>query len=49
MSECLNSIQAGSLRVSHLYTHSFALDDFDQAVDVLVEKPSEALGVIVNP
>ena len=49
MSECLNSIQSGSLRVSHLYTHSFALDNFDQAVDVLVEKPSEALGVIVNP
>jgi len=35
--------------VSHLYTHKFTLDNFDQAVDVLVEAPDEALGVVVTP
>ena len=49
MAECLNTIDSGNLLVSHLYTHKFTLDNFDQAVDVLVEAPDEALGVVVTP
>ena len=49
MAECLRAIQSGKLLISHLYTHKFKLDDFDQAVDVLVDAPDEALGVVVTP
>ena len=40
---------AGKLQVSPLYTHEFALDDIAAAVDVLVESPAEALGVVLKP
>jgi hypothetical protein len=49
LSECLSSIRSGKLKVSHLYTHEFSLEEFDRAVDVLVENPGEALGVIIKP
>ena len=49
LSECLGSICSGKLKVSHLYTHEFTLEEFDKAVDVLVENPDEALGVLIKP
>ena len=49
LSECLRAMAAGKLRVQPLYTHEFALEEIDAAVDVLVESPAEALGVVLKP
>ena len=37
------------LRVQPLYTHEFALEEIAAAVDVLVESPCRALGVVLKP
>ncbi len=49
LDECLRSMASGALQVEPLYTHEFALDDIAQAVDVLVETPEKALGVVLKP
>ena len=49
LAECLRAMVTGKLQVKPLYTHEFALDDIAAAVDVLVETPTEALGVILKP
>ena len=49
MEECLRAIERGALKVRQLYTHEFALGDIAAAVDVLVESPDAALGVILKP
>ncbi|MYF90697.1 MAG: zinc-binding alcohol dehydrogenase, partial [Gemmatimonadetes bacterium] len=49
LAECLSAIAAGKLRVQSLYTHEFALEEIAEAVDVLVESPAEALGVVLKP
>ncbi|MCE2447980.1 MAG: zinc-binding alcohol dehydrogenase [Candidatus Latescibacteria bacterium] len=49
LAECLSAMAAGKLRVQPLYTHEFALEQIAAAVDVLVESPAEALGVVLKP
>ena len=49
LAECLRAMAAGKLCVEPLYTHEFALEDIAAAVDVLVESPAEALGVVLKP
>ena len=49
LAECLRAMTAGKLQVKPLYTHEFALDDVAAAVDLLVETPIEALGVLLKP
>ena len=49
LAECLRAIADGKLRVQPLYTHEFALEEVAAAVDVLVESPAEALGVVFKP
>lgn len=46
---CLRAIAGGRLKVRPLITHEIPLDDVAQAVDLLVEKPGEALGVVLRP
>ncbi len=49
LNECLRAMASGALRVESLYTHQFALSDMADAVDVLVETPDQALGVVLKP
>ena len=49
LNECLRSMASGALRVEPLLTHEFALDDIAGAIDVLVETPEQALGVVLKP
>ena len=49
LAECLRAMVAGKLQVSPLYPHEFVLDDIAVAVDMLVESPAEALGVVLKP
>ncbi len=49
LTECLRAIERGALKVAELYTHEFTLDQIGDAVDVLVETPEQALGVILKP
>ena len=49
LAECLRAMAAGKLQVEPLYTHQFSLDQVAAAVDVLVENPAEALGVLFKP
>ena len=49
LAECLRALADGKLQVEALYTHEFALDEIDAAVDLLVEAPATALGVILKP
>ena len=49
LAECLRAMADGKLRVQPLYTHEFALEEIAAAVDVLVESPAEALGVVLKP
>jgi len=48
-SECLRAIGDGKLRVKPLLTHEFPLAEIGAAVDVLVETPHEAMGVVLKP
>ena len=49
LNECLRAMASGALQVESLYTHEFALSDIADAVDVLVETPDQALGVVLKP
>jgi len=49
LSECLRAIEASRLQVAPLITHRFRLEQISHAVDVLVENPGGALGVILKP
>lgn len=49
LDECLRRMASGDLQVERLYTHEFSLADIADAVDVLVETPEQALGVVLKP
>ncbi len=49
LSECLRAIAASRLQVAPLITHRFPLEQVGEAVDLLVETPERALGVILEP
>jgi len=49
MEECLRAMASGRLQVAPLISHQFALDKIAEAVDLLVEEPWNALGVILRP
>jgi len=49
LAECLRAIAEGRLRVKSLITHEFPLEEIGQAVDLLVEEPQKALGVVLKP
>lgn len=49
LAECLRSMADGRLRVSELITHRLPLEHIGDAVDVLVQRPQEALGVVLLP
>lgn len=49
MEESLRLMADGRLKLDHLITHRFSLDRVGDAVDLLVEHPSSALGVVFNP
>ena len=49
LSECLRAVAASRLSVEPLITHRFGLDEIGEAVDVLVETPDRALGVVLSP
>ena len=49
LSECLRAVAASRLVVEPLITHRFPLEQIGVAVDVLVENPQQALGVILTP
>ena len=49
LAESLRAIAAGRLQVQPLITHRLELARIGQAVDLLVEEPQNALGVILNP
>ena len=49
LSECLRAVAASRLSVEPLITHRFGLDEIGEAVDVLVETPDRALGVVLTP
>ena len=49
LSECLRAIAASRLQVAPLITPRFPLEQVGEAVDLLVETPERALGVILKP
>ncbi len=49
LEECLGAIGAGRLQVRALITHQVPLSQIGAAVDLLVEQPQTALGVILRP
>ena len=49
LAECMRAVAAGKLQVEPLLTHEFSLDDIGQAVDLLVDEPQQALGVVLKP
>jgi NADPH:quinone reductase-like Zn-dependent oxidoreductase len=49
MAECLRAMAQGRLKVKELYTHEFPLEQIGAAVDLLVEEPEKALGVVLRP
>ena len=49
LAECLRAIADNRLRVSELITHRLPLEHIGDAVDVLVERPEQALGVVLTP
>lgn len=49
LAECLRAVAAGRLQVEPLITHRIQLSQVAQAVDLLVETPEAALGVILTP
>ena len=49
MEECLRAIALGRLRVEPLITHRLPLSRINEAVDQLVERPDQSLGVVLQP
>ncbi len=49
LAECMRAMASGKLQITPLLTHEFALADIGRAVDVLVDNPDEAIGVILKP
>ncbi|MEW6751763.1 MAG: zinc-binding alcohol dehydrogenase [Candidatus Latescibacterota bacterium] len=49
LAECLRAVAAGRLQVEPLITHRIRLENVAEAVDVLVQEPDKALGVILTP
>jgi NADPH2:quinone reductase len=49
MEECLRAMASGQLQVGPLISHEFELGRIGEAVDLLVEEPQNALGVILKP
>ena len=49
LTECLRAIADGRLHVAELITHRFKLASIGDAVDELVERPQQALGVVLTP
>jgi threonine dehydrogenase-like Zn-dependent dehydrogenase len=49
LTECLRAIGAGRLHVKELISHRLPLDRIAEAVDELVERPEQALGVVLTP
>jgi len=49
LEECLRAIGDGRLKVEPLITHRLALGEIGRAVDLLVEEPGKALGVVLQP
>ena len=49
LAECLRVIAAGRLQVEPLITHQIELERIGEAVDLLVEEPQNALGVVLKP
>ena len=39
----------GRIRVEPLITHRFSLDRVADAVDLLIEQPGDAVGVVLQP
>jgi threonine dehydrogenase-like Zn-dependent dehydrogenase len=49
LTECLRAIADGRLQVAELITHRYDLAGIAEAVDELVERPEQALGVVLTP
>ncbi|MDH7568983.1 MAG: zinc-binding alcohol dehydrogenase, partial [Armatimonadota bacterium] len=49
MEECLRFMVEGRVKVAPLVTHRVSLDEAPAACDTLVERPGEALGVVIQP
>lgn len=49
LAECLRAVADGKLKVKPLITHRFPLAEIGEAVDLLVEEPHKALGVVLQP
>ena len=47
--ESLRAMTDGRLRIEPLITHRFSLDRVGEAVDLLIERPAEAVGVVLQP
>jgi predicted dehydrogenase/threonine dehydrogenase-like Zn-dependent dehydrogenase len=48
MEEFLRLIQAGKVDVKPLVTHEFGIDEADQGYDLLMNRPSECMGVLLK-
>lgn len=49
LEECLRAVAAGRLRVRPLISHELPLAEIGRAVDLLVDQPGTALGVVLKP
>jgi threonine dehydrogenase-like Zn-dependent dehydrogenase len=49
LDQCLRAIANGRLKVRPLITHEIPLNQVGRAVDLLVESPGDALGVVLRP
>lgn len=49
LAECIRAMADGRLEVEPLITHRFGLSQIGAAVDELVERPANALGVVLQP
>ena len=49
LAESLRAMVDGRIRIEPLITHRFSLERVSEAVDLLVERPAEAVGVVLQP
>ncbi len=49
LEECLRFMQEGGLRVEPLITHRTPIDEAPEACERLIQRPNEALGVVIIP